>query len=63
MWKWLGRLVFGKLHTAVDNLTPADLQKIADYVNKKVGGNKEMEAKSIKVIIELVQAILDVVAI
>jgi len=60
-WKWLARIVFGKLHNAIDSLTEEDLIKIADYVNKKIGGNKKVEYKSLKIIIEVAQAVLDVV--
>jgi hypothetical protein len=59
MWKWLAKLVFGKIVKAVDALTDADLQKAADYVNKKIGGDRKVEYTSIKIIVEVVQALLD----
>jgi hypothetical protein len=63
MWKWIARIVLGKVHTWVDGLTPAQLQEAADYINKKLGGNKQFEAATLKIVVEAVRTLLDVATI
>jgi len=63
-WKWLGKLLFGKLHKRIDSLTEKDLLEIVDYVNKVIPGEKKVVGiKSIKIIVEIAQAILDKVTL
>ena len=61
-WKWLGKLVLGKLHKIVDGLSEAQLMGIADSINNKIGGNKKVQYTSLKILIQVVKEILDIVA-
>jgi hypothetical protein len=63
MWKWLARIVLGKVHAWIDGLTPAQLQEAADYINKKIGGNEKFEAATLKIVVEAIKTLLDVAVI
>jgi len=61
MRKWIAQLTLGRLHTYLDGLTEEDLKKIAEMVNKRIGGDKKVEFESLKIVVQIVRVILDTV--
>ena len=63
MFKFVARIVLSRLHDYVDSLTQADLDRIVDELNKRLGGNRKIQAASLQVIVMAVKTLLDFVKI
>lgn len=61
MFKMIAKAVLGNVHKYIDSLTDADLQKIADLLNKKIGGDRKIEYASLKIIVVAVRTLLDLI--
>jgi hypothetical protein len=57
-WKMALGYALPKLRAWLESISAAQKQSAVDFINKRIGGNKAIEAASLDIIIQAVDALL-----